>query len=72
MKAKDLKVGDEVDGWTVTVVEWTPSLKIATNDMRVLLTQECEHWDPNDLEADGEPFMVTRRVWFRSDEEVGL
>jgi len=38
----------------------------------VLLTMECEHWDPNDLEADGELFMVTKRTWYPADEEIGL
>jgi hypothetical protein len=78
MKARDLKPGDTVDGWTVTY-KWTSGTfyaQIAGGDIPqiILLTLEREQLVYDKVYpggAQGGNFVgKTRRTWFPANEEV--
>jgi hypothetical protein len=72
--AKDIKVGDTIDGWTVTERRDTLAFSaqrtvdvgydIARGAGVVLLTLERSDADPF------KPVTLSRRSWYRADEEV--
>lgn len=79
MKARDIRAGNEIDGWTVMAAReagmWVGPLIPEEYDTVILLTLKypehtCRYMDSsaNEIEEDV-PASFTRR-WFRADEEV--
>jgi len=74
MKASDIKVGDTVDGWTVTDVAEVCGIVESSIELETFrqVERSADPWNTIvfvKLER-GIPDPATRRTWYRADEEV--
>lgn len=75
MKAKDIKPGMVIDGWTVTTASGRVVVFGAqpVGDDVVLLTLERTQYDrPDWLKGQRAVGMLTKRTWYRADEDVAM